>query len=283
MPDFIDRFDDLPQEPREFRKLVRDIESRVSGKVKLPEQKELRQAGPFSSVQRFYETSFQCLRDLMYFTSIRSDHRILDYGCGLARLAIPMVGYLDRSKGSYHGIDTNRNCISRNTSMFAEFANIDFEFVDIYSSMYNKTGKSFETLSSYDLKGPYDVIALFSVFTHLLPSECNILIQLLARHLRRKGEIFSTWFLLDEDSEGAIKAGRSHREFSYEYENARIDNSDIPAGAVAFQRHDVVRYFESSGLEVSNIHAGEWRGLGQTGVWQDVVVARPVRKRFWLR
>ncbi|MEE9344609.1 MAG: hypothetical protein V3U88_03275 [Methylococcales bacterium] len=72
---------------KSLSKLDREIENikqQVESDLELPDEKWIRQSGPFNSVQNFFDSSFQNFRELLYFTDIKPEQKVLDYGCGLA-------------------------------------------------------------------------------------------------------------------------------------------------------------------------------------------------------
>ena len=66
--------------------------------------------------------------------SMRPDERVLDVGCGLGRMALPLTGYL-RGGGRYDGFDVDavsvRWCASHLTPKFPHFR---FLHADIYNN-----------------------------------------------------------------------------------------------------------------------------------------------------
>lgn len=257
--------------------LDREIESvkhRVTSNLELPDEKWIRQSGPFNSVQHFLDSSFQNFKELLFFTGVTPTQRVLDYGCGLARLAIPMSGYLDGAKGYYCGVDTDNSCIERNRRVFGHLPNFEFHHVDIYSKMYNRKGQSYQVLLEKDFRGPFDLAFLFSVFTHVLPEDCDFLLKFLNLQLSRPGEIFASFFLLNDETQKAIDAGKSHRKFATPYGNARIDNPNVPEGAVAYFEADILERFSRAGFSDIEIQYGKWSGKTDSWIWQDIITAK---------
>jgi len=58
----------------------------------------MRQSGPFSSVQHFLDSSFKNFEELLCYIDLGQNCTVLNYGCRLARLAIPMSGFFDIQK-----------------------------------------------------------------------------------------------------------------------------------------------------------------------------------------
>jgi len=264
-----------PHDIGAIQQQIAHIRQHVANKLELPDERWMRQSGPFPSVQHFFDSSFKNFEELLHYTKLAPTSRVLDYGCGLARLAIPMSGYLDPLQGFYCGVDTDASCIERNRRVFASHHNFNFEHVNIFSKMYNQKGGKVDTLLERDFGGPFDLAFLFSVFTHILPEHCNFMLRFLCSQIVDGGELFSSWFLLNEETQQAIDAGYAHREFTYRHGAARIDNPKIPEGAVAYYESDVIERFTSAGLTDIRIHYGKWRGCMDSWVWQDIIIARP--------
>ena len=250
------------------------VRSALPADLDMPDEAWLRQSGPFKSIEQFTTSSFKSMRELLRYSNIDASSRVLDYGCGLARLAIPLSGYLDADSGSYTGVDTDRECIDRNRQAFGALPHFEFEHVNLYSTMYNRRGrKGYRSLKRKRLGEPFDLAILFSVFTHILPENADDLLGFLRSQLVSGGQIFATWFLLNPSTEEAIADGMSHRPFPFTHGSTRIDNADIPEGAVAYQEAEVMDRLARAGFGPVRVHYGKWRGNLDSWVWQDIVVA----------
>jgi hypothetical protein len=266
--------EDRPRESALIDRCIAEVKRRVEGALELPDEHWMRQSGPFPSVKHFFHSAFQSFEELLQYTALSSCHHVMDYGCGLARLGIPLTGFLDGKAGSYCGVDTDADCIVRNRRVFAAHPNFRFEHVNIYSKMYNRGGADFSVLAERDFGAPFDLVFLFSVFTHILPEHCDIMLRFIRSQLSPNGETFSSWFLLNEATERAIEAGCAHRSFAARHGSARIDNPLVPEGAVAHDQDEVLRRFEGAGFTDVRVHYGRWRGCEDSWVWQDIIVAR---------
>jgi SAM-dependent methyltransferase len=242
--------------------------------VELPDEERMRQSGPFPTVQHFYDSSLKSFRELLVYTELKPHYRVLDYGCGLGRLAIPLSAFLDPDQDAYRGVDTDRECVERNARVFARHGNMRFEHVNLYSTMYNKAGGSFDQLEGRDFGSPFDLAFLFSVFTHILPEDCDQLLRTLCRQLAPGAELFSSWFLLNEATHQAMADGVAGRDFSARHGVARVQFRNVPEGAVAYEEADVLERFAAAGLTDVRIHYGKWRGCEDSWIYQDIVLAR---------
>ena len=87
--------------------------------------------------------------------------KVLDIGCGIGRMAFPLLEYLD-DRGGYEGFDTFpvgiKWCLE---NISPEFPNFGFQLVDIFNSTYNPGSrvKASEFLFPFE-RGSFDFVLL---------------------------------------------------------------------------------------------------------------------------
>ena len=201
--------------------------------------------------------------------------RVLDIGCGIGRMAVPLTRYLD-NRGSYEGIDVFPKgtawCQENITPMYPNFR---FRVADVRNKEYNPSG-SFAA-SEYEFPyedASFDFILLTSVFTHLLPDEVENYLSEIRRVLAPGGRCFASFFLLNEESLVSLRSGRSTIDFKYDFGEYRTKSKATPEAAIAY-REDFVRslYTERGLAIVEPIHCGSWPGRREYLSYQDIVVA----------
>jgi 2-polyprenyl-3-methyl-5-hydroxy-6-metoxy-1,4-benzoquinol methylase len=64
--------------------------------------------------------------------------------------------------------------------------------------MYNPEGVELASQNSLPLTGSFDLIWLFSVFTHLDPADSLAMLRILRKHIRRTGKLFFSAFIDDQ-------------------------------------------------------------------------------------
>ncbi len=205
---------------------------------------------------------------------LRPDHRVLDVGCGVGRMAVPLTSYLSNG-GSYRGFDvverSVRWCERRIASPYENFR---FDHVDVYNEHYNPGGK----LKANDFDFPYpdeafDFAFLISVFTHLLPDDMKNYLSEVERVLAPGGRAFITYTLLNDEALRSIKEGRSHLPYVHEMDGYRTVEPDEPATSVAFYESDVRALYDDHRLQIIEpIRYGSWSGR-KADSHQDIVVA----------
>ncbi len=210
-----------------------------------------------------------------YFKNIgdlQPDETVLEVGCGIGRMALPLTRYLD--SGRYEGIDIVTEGISwcrKNIS--SEYSNFHFQVADIYNTLYNPRGK----YNAVDYRFPFadstfDFVFLTSVFTHMVLQEVDNYLGEISRVLKKEGRCFATFFLLDAEARKFVS--RKDSKFHEEHEGCRVIDKSIPEASIAFEENKVRELFSRYGLEIKEpIHYGSWAQRKQYLSSQDIVLA----------
>lgn len=171
---------------------------------------------------------------------------VLDIGCGYGRLAHAMKrrGF----DGSYLGVDILRPQIRWCSRRLAS-KHFQFRHVDIGNGRYNPEGT--EAVGDLDLGDRrFDVIAAFSVFTHMWPDDVTAYLRLAARHLNPGGHLQATFFLLDPQLHELVESGKVPRFFLHEHApHCRFFDAEAPLHMVAYELDWVLGEVTEFGLE----------------------------------
>lgn len=222
----------------------------------------------------FARTGQEFLDHFRELGGLRPDARVLDVGCGIGRMAIPLTGYLEG--GSYAGFDVGREMIRwcrRNVT--PRHPNFEFSWAPVYNSKYNPFGE----ISATQFRFPYedasfDFAFATSLFTHLVRDEASHYVEEAARVLRPGATCLLTFFLLTPETEREIAAGRAAFTFEHEIEGGATTDPRLPEEAVAYRLDEVRAMLERAGLRVREpIHLGSWANAPQAPSFQDIVVA----------
>jgi ubiquinone/menaquinone biosynthesis C-methylase UbiE len=199
---------------------------------------------------------------------------VLDVGCGIGRMAIPLTAYLDG--GSYRGFDVGKEMIrwcQRNVT--PRHPSFEFAWAPVYNSKYNPFGD----LDGAGFRFPYDDDSFdfafaTSLFTHLQPREIRHYLAEAARVLRPGGRCLFTFFLLDPEVERRLAAGETSIAFTHPLGSARVADPRRPEEAIAYPQEEIVAMFEAVGLPLRGpVHNGYWGTPGGGPSAQDIVVA----------
>ena len=225
--------------------------------------------GDFEEVGNLFLSYFIELGDL------QPDDRVLDVGCGIGRMAVPLTTYLSH-KAEYRGFDPVKSGINWcQAKISPEFDNFHFQHVDVYNKNYNRKGK----IQAKDFKFPFednhfDFVFTTSVFTHMFRSDLENYVAEVSRVLKKGGKFLSTFFLLNAESESLIREGHSTLDFKYQIAGCRTIDQRNPESATAYDEDFVVRLFEKNNLRVTHpIHYGSWCQRNAFLTYQDILVA----------
>lgn len=224
--------------------------------------------GEFRAVGEEFLRHFRDLAGLEPFD------RVLDVGCGIGRMAVPLTGYLD-ARGAYDGFDVTRadiawcrRAISRRFPLFR------FTHVDVANSEYNPAGRIAPSRFQFPYPdAAFDFVFATSVFTHLLPETAARYLAEIGRVLAPGGRAVFTAFLLNAEAREAIGRGRTWYRFGHALAGAFVEDAAVPERAVAYEESDFLRLLSQAGLSPAPpVRYGFWRARPGPS-YQDLVVA----------
>ena len=124
---------------------------------------------------------------------------LLDVGCGTKLVKT----LLDNSMpiGRYVGIDTQAKVIDWLKANVSD-PRFEFHHLDAHNAMYNPEGSDLASFEVLPVGGRrFDLICLFSVFTHLAPHDFAAMLRLLRRHAGPYTRLLFSLFLRDRERE----------------------------------------------------------------------------------
>ncbi len=204
----------------------------------------------------------ELLQQLIAIGGLKPNERVLDVGCSVGRIAIPLTEYL-KDNGSYEGFDIVPKEIKWcQKKISSKFPNFHFQLADVYNKVYNPYGK----YNASEYKFPYedesfDFIFLTSVFTHMLTHDMENYLSEIVRVLRKGGRCFITYFLLNPETRGLMEQKQSRFDFSIKKDDgcysAYEQSSEV---AIAYDETFIRKLYEQNQLSiVEPIYFGTWR------------------------
>jgi len=197
---------------------------------------------------------------------LKSDHKVLDVGCGIGRMAIPLTKYLNR--GSYEGLDITKEKVNYcRRTITKKHPNFNFQHADLYNKYYNPNGKyrAAEYKFPYE-NGIFDFIFLISVFTHMLPEDMDNYLNEISRVLKYNGKCVITFFLTN------TKLGDPYIKYS---EVCHIYDENYPEHGVFYNEEYIRTLFTKYGLKIEMMNYGSWskREGSSRDSFQDRIIA----------
>jgi SAM-dependent methyltransferase len=232
------------------------------------------------SVDDFKSSGQAQLHHFLDFAAITPDARVLDIGCGLGRLAVPLTSFLS-SNGGYDGMDIVPSAIKWSTdNITARYPNFRFILADVYNGEYNPRGrvKAAEYMFPYEDE-TFDLVILNSVFTHMLPTETEHYVSEVSRILKRGGRCYASYSLIDTEAKTSMAAGQSMLHFKHHLPPYWTVGLEVPELAVAYDESFIRNLYQRYSIDGNyTIYYGNWvtrpSKAGTVLEWdQDIVVS----------
>jgi ubiquinone/menaquinone biosynthesis C-methylase UbiE len=192
--------------------------------------------------------------------NLKSDHKVLDIGCGIGRIAIPLTNYLD-ANGSYEGFDIVKRGIDWcNKYITTIYPNFRFLHIDLKNDLYNlKTENSAKSFVFPYKDNDFNLVILTSVFTHMLPEDIENYIKEINRVLKIGGRCLVTFFILNNDSKNYMKAS-SGIKFEYNKGYYSLIDKNVKEANVAYEEEYLTKLITDNNLSIDKVLYGFWCG-----------------------
>ncbi len=211
---------------------------------------------------------------LIKYGRLNPENRVLDVGCGIGRTAIPLTQILNE-KGSYEGFDVVRSGIKWcRKKISTHYPNFNFKHINLKNDLYNlstcEEAKNFVFPYNDD---EFDLVFLFSVFTHMLPGDVDNYIKQISRVLKNGGVCIATFFIYNNDAK-KFMVNNQGLKFNYDKGYYLLHNANVKEANVAFYEDYLKDMIALSGLKINHFYYGHWSGRDKSECidFQDMVV-----------
>lgn len=216
------------------------------------------------------------IKDFIKYGELHPNDRVLDVGCGVGRIAIPLTQYLS-NRGEYFGFDIVKHRIEWLQNAYrVKHPNFHFQLADVYNKTYNRNGnfQPSEYIFPYE-DSSFDFVFLTSIFTHMLAKDVKHYLAEIARVLKPGKKCFITFFLLNIESLTNMACFEKIRpNFRFKINAGLTASKSVPEVAVAYHESFVRRIYKEAKLQISEpIHYGSWCKRKNFLRRQDVIVA----------
>lgn len=217
---------------------------------------------------------------LGYFTELaglKPDHSVLDIGCGIGRMALPLTGFLSE-KGSYDGFDIVKSGIEWcNKNISEKYPNFKFSYTGLYNQLYNTSDKADAGKFIFPYgDSKFDFVILTSVFTHMMPAEVENYIQEIGRVMKPGATCLMSFFIINCESEDLMIKRPTHMNFPINKGFYRLHSSQVDTANVAYDEEWLLEKLENAGLKMESIKYGQWCGRNIYFDYQDLLICSKV-------
>ena len=253
---------------------------------------------PSKSISEYIDVYLSRSRDLelpflIDTGSLGESTCVLDFGCGLGRLA----GAFAMSNGAYGryfgyepetvALDWLKSAYSGNE--FFRFGGSplphDMNYVTNSGSL-GTAAKSFEdrvgalpdpqVLANLLDGHKFNLQFSSSVFTHMWGVDIVETIKRF-RPIATKDAVFvNTWLIVDEFAQDALNSGTADRKLPIEVGGVLTYSHSNPLVCTAFRLNEVERIYQEAGHEIQDILYGSWSGRSNGVTYQDIVISKAI-------
>jgi ubiquinone/menaquinone biosynthesis C-methylase UbiE len=206
--------------------------------------------------------------------SLKPNHAVLDIGCGIGRAAVPLTQFLSFD-GEYEGFDVvKKGIVWCKKHISKDFPNFNFQYIALNNDLYHLTSQQAESFVFPYSDNSFDVVFLFSVFTHMQPLEVQNYLNEIYRVLKPKGKCLATFFTYNDQIEENISKPDRNFNFQYKKENYRLMSEKVPSANIAFQEEYLLKMISISGLKLESKIYGSWANRQNADLfdYQDIFI-----------
>lgn len=221
----------------------------------------------------FKKQGLHLLNLLINHAELKPDSKVLDVGCGIGRLAIPLTTYLNEN-GSYDGFDIVKKGIDWCQSKISpKYNNFKFKHVDLKNDLYNlNTEKEAKDFVFPYQPNSFDCIVLTSVFTHMMPSDVDNYLGQIAQVMKPEGKAIITFFVLNPEIKEKMEANKTSFSFKHSYEGYSLMNNNVKEANIAFDEGFLKKLLDKHGLKIDTLSYGKWSANADAWDFQDVAI-----------
>ncbi|MCX6187776.1 MAG: class I SAM-dependent methyltransferase [Bacteroidetes bacterium] len=205
---------------------------------------------------------------------LRPEQHVLDIGCGIGRMAIPLTKYLNQN-GSYSGFDIVKKGIDWcNKNISYRHKNFSFKCVNLQNDLYKSDGDNASHFVFPYADNSFDFIILTSVFTHMMPDEIKQYCAEISRVLKSGGTCFATFFVLDDESEKLMDEEKKFY-FKHDFAYYKLMDEKVKSANIALKKTFIVdECLKKNNLKLKHHHKGYWCGRSKIEAidFQDILI-----------
>lgn len=198
----------------------------------------------------FRNSGLDQLEFFIELAGLEPSGRVLDVGCGVGRIAYPLLDYL--KDGSYDGFDINTKLIPWcQANITSKYPNFRFHLADVSTTHGpQRASTAAEYRFPYE-NDSFDLIYAGSVFTHLLQAGAENYLSEVSRVLKPQGRFVSTWLLFNIASTKLVRSRNLEKIWEIDRGVCRTMDDEFPERSVSYEEEYVRGVLKEHGLEIA--------------------------------
>ncbi len=223
--------------------------------------------------------------------SLSESSCVLDFGCGLGRLASAFA-IADGAYGRYFGYEPESVALEW---LKSEYSGNDFfrfggsplpQDMNYVTNLGNlgTAAKSFEervgalpnpqVLANLLDGNKFDLQFSSSVFTHMWGADIVETIKSFRPIATRDAIFVNTWLIVDDFAQDSLNSGTADRKLPIEVGGVLTYSHSNPLVCTAFRLNEVERIYEEAGHDIQDVLYGSWSGRSNGVTYQDIVISK---------
>lgn len=169
----------------------------------------------FRDDEYFVASAEREVRKLVEHCGLGSDSRIFEIGCGSGRLPVGLIS-TDRSMVNYVGVDVDVEAVRWcERWISSEHPTFQFVHIDVHNERYNPRGAiRLDDRFRFEVADQsYDLIYLYSVFTHMRIDDINVYLREFKRILAPEGRVLLTAYLENDVPDVTVNPPEYRQEY----------------------------------------------------------------------
>lgn len=235
---------------------------------------------------------------LARFAEQAGEFALLDYGCGLGRLAFAFTNFFGKDPARrYFGYEIHPKAYAFLSQAYRQYPNVSFigdalsvddSYLEIHEGA-TRANQNGPRINAADVRlqarigVALDLQFSHSVFTHMYRAPIVRVLSEVARLMKPEGVCVNTWLLVDRFAASAVSCGLADRQLPYEFSDHGFLTYDRnnPLMCTAYRLEHAKAIYAAAGHEILDVQWGTWSGRIPTQqiTYQDVVISRPDRHR----
>lgn len=217
----------------------------------------------------FVKTGNRLFSRLVDYCDLKPNSSVLDIGCGIGRLALPLTSYLN-SMGSYIGFDVVKfGVIWCSKNITKAYPNFTFEWVNLANDLYKKQGKNASGYSFPYATHSFDLVFAFSVFTHMQPNEVQQYLIESFRVLKPGGKAYFTFFVQNN------KPLPKNFTFPIKHSGFALMSEKVKSANVLYEHNFLCNMIKDAGFEIKTVNPGKWNNDDGVDFQDAFVLIKP--------